>query len=388
MNLSRTLAAFYASGFVRDVIPIYPLYTIMFTEHDVSPFYYSLLFIIWAVTGLIAEVPSGALADRYSRKWIIVFSGVLKSTAFLAWYFEPTFWGFALGFILWGTSSSLRSGAWEALLYETLKSADHESLFMRHYGRIRSFGTLGVMAGELLGGILILHGYDVVLLVSAVVPLLAVMPIMLWIKDVRTPGSEGVSYARLLKEGVSEILSSRLLRYIALLTGTLLVGWGTYDEYAPPYLFERGFELHIVAFLGAAIILSSALGEFFAERFAHLGQQGLLACMVAANVILILSCIVSSWWIPLCLAVYFFTFSMAGIQLQAQLQDNIEGHARSTATSVLGFVDSVGAILWFLVLGAVAEVSLSAATLSTAVICIVMAFAFQLIARRWRIRFT
>ncbi|MDG1204994.1 MAG: hypothetical protein P8N51_06445, partial [Pseudomonadales bacterium] len=88
---STTLAAFYIAGGLREIIPIYPLYAIMFGANGVSAFELSLLFVVWAIVGLITEVPSGAWADRYSRKWIVVASGVFKAAGFLTWYLWQDF---------------------------------------------------------------------------------------------------------------------------------------------------------------------------------------------------------------------------------------------------------------------------------------------------------
>ncbi|MAV27919.1 MAG: hypothetical protein CMQ05_17745 [Gammaproteobacteria bacterium] len=69
----------------------------MFTEHGVAPFELSLLFSAWALIGIITEIPSGALADRLGRKWLIVASGFFKSAAFMSWFLWQDFSGYLLG---------------------------------------------------------------------------------------------------------------------------------------------------------------------------------------------------------------------------------------------------------------------------------------------------
>jgi len=59
----KTLGAFYSAGGLRELIPIYPLYAIMFGAHGIGAFELSILFAIWATVGIVLEVPSGALAD-------------------------------------------------------------------------------------------------------------------------------------------------------------------------------------------------------------------------------------------------------------------------------------------------------------------------------------
>src|SRR4051794_6535916 len=99
-----------------EAVPIYPLYALLFTDAGMSGAQVSALFAIWSAVGILAEVPSGALADRFSRRGCLVAAGVLQAAGYAAWMLLPTFGGFALGFVIWALGGSLASGAQEALL--------------------------------------------------------------------------------------------------------------------------------------------------------------------------------------------------------------------------------------------------------------------------------
>src|SRR5918997_7222738 len=108
---------------LADVVPLYPLYALLFPARGLSVAQISALFAIWSAVGLLAEVPSGALAARSSRRSCLVAAGILQATAYVGWLLLPGFAGFALGFALWGFGGSLVSGAKEALLYDGLDAA-------------------------------------------------------------------------------------------------------------------------------------------------------------------------------------------------------------------------------------------------------------------------
>ena len=61
------LGKIYAYKALDDLILIYPLYAVMFVDHGVSPSQLALLFAVWSAVGLALEVPSGVLADHFSR---------------------------------------------------------------------------------------------------------------------------------------------------------------------------------------------------------------------------------------------------------------------------------------------------------------------------------
>src|SRR5262249_38802882 len=119
-------AAWYAAGYLRELVLIYPTYAIMMSEHGVSPLALSALFILWTGTALALDGPTGALGDRYSRKRLLVASNLVKGLAFLPWLVEPSVFGYALGFVLWGAGSSLGSGTLEAFLYDALRARGDE----------------------------------------------------------------------------------------------------------------------------------------------------------------------------------------------------------------------------------------------------------------------
>lgn len=383
----RTVAGFYFNAGVREIIPIYPLYAILMGENGISPLELATLFSIWSIVGIVAEVPSGALADTFSRKWLIVASAVLKSFAFLTWYLEPTFWGYALGFGLWGVGSSLRSGAWEALLHDLLAEWEATGDFTKVFGRCNALSTLGVGAGELAGGLLIIMGYDFVLIISMAIPLIATVPFMLWVHE---PEKEEEAYEAdyfdNLKAGIVEATTNRAVLYILLTYSTLIITYGVYEEYVSPLFLEKGFSLMWIGILGAFISAMEAAGMALADRVKAISLTRLLLLMGAASVLLAVSFPLSGWIVPILIGAYFAIFGMSSTLFGAQLQEAITGPARATVTSVAGFGENVGAIAGFMAFGAVAQFyGMSGGTLATGIAALALAFVFIWLGERWNI---
>ncbi|MGA8245717.1 MAG: MFS transporter, partial [Nocardioides sp.] len=109
--------AYHAS---RDLVPLYSVYALLFADHGVGATQISLLFVVWSATSFVFEVPSGAWADSFDRRRVLVVSAAIYAGGFACWMLWPTFPGFALGFVLWGLSSALMSGTFESLVYDEL----------------------------------------------------------------------------------------------------------------------------------------------------------------------------------------------------------------------------------------------------------------------------
>jgi len=104
----------------------YPVFTILFLDYGLTIEQFALLNTVWAFTIVLAEVPSGALADLIGRKRLLVATAWLMIAEMLLLSFVPLgnssliFTVFLLNRILSGLAEALASGADEAMAYDTL----------------------------------------------------------------------------------------------------------------------------------------------------------------------------------------------------------------------------------------------------------------------------
>ena len=122
---------------LADAVPLYRR-TRGCRRSGLSDAQISALFAIWSAVALVAEVRSGALADRFGRRSALVGAGVRQAAGYAAWAGWPTFAGFAAGFVLWGLGGTLVSGAQEALLYDGLVAVGAEAEYPRINGWVHA----------------------------------------------------------------------------------------------------------------------------------------------------------------------------------------------------------------------------------------------------------
>ncbi len=147
-----------------------------------------MLFAIWSAVGIVAEVPSGALADRFSRRFALAAAGVLQALGYLVWIGLPGFPGYAAGFVLWGLGGALVSGALEALLYDGLAAEGAQEEYATVLGRVTAAGLLAEVPAVLAATLLFaLGGYRAVAWVSVGCCLAAAAALALRLPEAR-PG--------------------------------------------------------------------------------------------------------------------------------------------------------------------------------------------------------
>ena len=111
----------------------YPVFTILFLDYGLTIEQFALLNSAWAITIVLAEVPSGALADIIGRKRLIVMTSLLMILEMIVIAFVPlshvnlVFWAFLINRILSGLAEAMASGADEAIAYDSLAAEGLEA---------------------------------------------------------------------------------------------------------------------------------------------------------------------------------------------------------------------------------------------------------------------
>jgi MFS family permease len=105
----------------------YPVFTILFLDFGLTIEQFALLNVAWAAAIVLLEVPSGALADTWGRKNLLVAAGALMMVEIALLCFVPRgnpnvlFIIFLVNRILSGAAEAAASGADEALAYDSLQ---------------------------------------------------------------------------------------------------------------------------------------------------------------------------------------------------------------------------------------------------------------------------
>ncbi|MFW3169802.1 MFS transporter [Geodermatophilus sp. CPCC 206100] len=318
-------------------MPYYPLYALLFLDTGLSGAQVSLLFALWSVTGLVTEVPAGVLADRWSRRGVVVLAGVLQAAGFAVWTAAPATWSFAAGFVIWGASSALVSGAAEALVYDGLAAVGAEADYTRVNGWMTAAELLvQVPTAFAASALFAVGGYPAVGWVSVAV-CLAAAALALRFPEVRhVAGAEDDDEEEVpLRQGVREALRSPGLR-LTVLAVALLGGLDAVEEYFPVLAADWGVATSAVPFAVLATALAGALGGALAGRAERLPDRALPGLLVLAGLLLLVA---AAWARPAALVALSAAYGLYIAVLvvgEARLQQRITGPHRATITSVAG----------------------------------------------------
>lgn len=137
----------------------YPVFTILFLDFGLSLEQFALLNAVWALTIVVAEVPSGALADLLGRKRLLVATSLLMVLEMALLGFMPLghptlmFWVFFANRVISGLAEALASGTDEALAYDTLVEHGLTDCWPHVLERQMRAQNVGYMVGMTLGAL-------------------------------------------------------------------------------------------------------------------------------------------------------------------------------------------------------------------------------------------
>lgn len=374
----------YAQQFLSEAMPIYVFYAIMFADQGgLSTAKISLLFVWWGVVGLVSELPTGVIADKYSRKYSIVFGGVLRALGFLSWMFFPFFEGYALGFLLWGVGGAFNSGAFEAYLYDELKSRGKPGLYAKMYGRSQSMVLAGQAAAYVVAAIVGSQNYSLLIILSVIVALASAALALRFPKEaVHGLHPEETVKPQYLRTALRHVRRSPLLARYVLSLGVIAGVLAAAEEFAPLYYVAFSLDNQFIAILYTVDISLAAIVAWYAHRFEAKKQRYRLIMFGLAGAALAITSFAGTAFAVLGMVVFMQIAGLVMLQYETVMQHEISDTVRATTSSLSSVLAEMAALIMIGGYGLVA--SLGGDIVSMRTVGIIALLTALLLALYWR----
>ncbi|MBD3280153.1 MFS transporter [Candidatus Dojkabacteria bacterium] len=350
------LAKIYSYIFLYDLIFAYAVYNLLFAENGLSESEISLLLGWWAFVAVVFEIPSGVLADKINRKWLIVAAPILKATTFLVWgVFIGSFFLYAVGFLLWGLGSTLITGTYQAYIYDSLANSKQESDYEKVIGRVNFFKKFGVSLGLIIGGFLASFSIQLAMLVS-VVPLILGFVIALSFNEVRAiRGSEENKYFDYMKSAFGLIKKSSSLRFL-FITIIVLGVFGNLDEYDQLYYKLVDLPVALFGIIAFTPFFGAAVVESLSYRVKN-NSVLFLVLPVASAVLLLIVGVFPTLLTLIALVSGYVIIAPLNVLVDGKIQREIVDGNRATVISFSNFLKHIFGIGLYLIFGIVIKMS-------------------------------
>jgi MFS family permease len=343
---ARTLTTFRLYQLFNGIMFTGPVWAVFLLSRGLSLTQFGLVEAALHVGMLVAQIPTGALADALGRRNLLVAAGFFAAAAELGYVYAPGFWLICLAGAIHGVAFALRTGADEAYLFDALAHDDAHDKYPRMLGGLWAVFQFAGAVSFLAGGLIATWSRPAAFWLTACCALIA-SAIALRLPDDRRGGArQGLSVAR---NGLAALRRSPRL-------AVLTIGWSVYWAaftsawyYAGPLFAERGAS---DAMLGFALGGGMLIGALFSWIGGHLPDRTSLTASVGlTSAIAAIALLIGPALPGLALPVLVLAVIAAGlpelvyVTLSTYLQHNTRSEFRATSMSIAESIFSIQ-MLW------------------------------------------
>ena len=208
-----------------------------------------------ALASLIFEIPTGAIADVFGRKFSVTLGIFLAGISLILIFFIKDFYFLLLIFFLLGFLGTLQSGAYDAWIVDLLKYNKRKKLIQDYYSKSSSFMSIGLFISGFLGAFFVsIYGLSIIWLVSGTATILNAFIFLLgkehFIKKKSTIKKQIKKTIKHSKESIKYSFRHKTI-FILLMIGFVSLTAGVFSSMITwyPYLQELGFKDHWFGYL-------------------------------------------------------------------------------------------------------------------------------------------
>ena len=318
----------------------------------------------FVISVFLLELPTGAVADYLGRRTSLIMSAFVWIIGILVYTSRPDFLIFFLGEFILALGTALFSGAYEALVYDSLKATGQEKQSKKVFGRFSSFQMLGLMIGAPIGSVIAANlGLRYAFLLM-VIPFSMACLIALTFKEPKIEKKvESLRYFQALVGGVKYFYSHKTLRILAIdgasiAALTFLLIW-TYQLLLKQFNVDLAYfgVINALIVAGQIIVMNNfgRLEKIFRSKSRYL----FFSAFISGVAFIFLG--VNGYVIPAVIAMIIISgFGISRFVLVSNyMQKHIESQNRATVTSAASMLERFGLAVIYPFVGLMVEWSLS-----------------------------
>lgn len=341
MPLSRFIRLFYLFQFFFDFIFIYAVEKLFLIDRGLSLSQIGVILTLWSIMTLILEVPTGTLADKWSRRKMLILSGLFFACCYSILSVSGSFWLVLLAFFFRTLGSTFASGTLQAYVFDNLKVNHQEDQFEKIWGRGNALRTLGIGVAVIFGGFMSEISYQLTAVASAMSVLSLSIIAFIWPEIPHLTSTKEEKYWSFLKSSFKVVWSNQTLLKIVLFSGITLTIFASLEEYNDVYLQFLGFPNYMIGIIFAIATVGQSLASVVAHRFR--GQVWLTFNLITVLGFVILVAAATIRVPLMALAILFLgvLLEFSRVLSEGVIQKEAPAYQRATISSLNSFVHNI-----------------------------------------------
>ncbi len=294
--------------------------------------------ITYIVVSLIFDVPSGVLADKWSRKYMIVVAASLFLLADIILGLATSFEVYLLATVIWGLFTVSMSGTYESITYDSLFEEGRSDQYQRVDAVQRSAFMVGIFISSASGGFIgEAFGLRSTFFLSAIPLAIAILLAFRLSEPKKHQELTQTNFLGHTKSAFSSVFSNKTTTVIALLMVAVLILQNLLYEYSQ-YFFLYAFDssLTLTAIANGATGLLLGIGYLIASRVKRYGMF-----LSVSGVFMLIATFWQGVWAIVPFALVYIFLAILQNLTQTSLQHSLPSVIRTASTSAVNFIGNI-----------------------------------------------
>ena len=148
----KRLVPLYVAGFFQSFVLWYTIEKLFMHSIGFNDTQIGLMVAVYSAVMLLVETPSGILADRWSRKGVLILASLSLALGSLLGGLSHGIVVCLFSAVFWGIFFACYSGMYDTIIYDCIAEENADStLFDYLYGRCQLIDSLGLVTGGIVG---------------------------------------------------------------------------------------------------------------------------------------------------------------------------------------------------------------------------------------------
>lgn len=320
----KLLWPFYARALIFPMLFFMNAFIVVyFMRLGFSLFQISLLTMMAPLFMLIFEIPTGAIADIYGRKFSVLFGNFIVALALFSVFFLKNYYALLVAFAVIGIGNTFRSGADEAWVTDLIKSKK-KTFLHGFFAKNISLNGGGVVVSGLLGAFLVkTFGLSIMWIMAGASYLISMFLLSFGEeKFVRKKADMKSSFKKVNTQSVKSINYTRKHPILVsfLFASSILVFASAFAEYLSwtPFLKSLGFPDYAFGYVWSAIGLAGVFAPIISTRLMGKGRERKFILIMIILGVLTLSFILLATSIIFAFSILFTYFFFLMMRIPAE----------------------------------------------------------------------
>lgn len=338
----------YLSNFLTGMVFWYGIEKLFMSSIGINAVGVGATTAILLAFNLIFDIPSGILADKWSRKGMLIVSAVSLAICSVILGLSTGLATYIVGYLFYGVYVVSTSGTYQAIMYDSLHEEGRSSQYSKINGCAYALFLAGAGVANVASGFIAnSFSFSATFYITVISCVLNAF-LILSLKEPAFHKDENKE--RVLKQlgkTIYMLVNIKLLRSLAIVMSALAVVELFKADFGQLYMLRYVTEPQIIGMLWAAYAFTWALGSLIAHRF----RTKLTMLVLLSTLPLVCMSFIDNWFSLVLFMVQAVAAAALFNQIETRVQESTPSSVRASVLSVLSALGRAIAIPASFVLG-------------------------------------